>query len=129
MNPTQYFEQQYIFAGILLVLAIGLAAVMAVLPQVVSWLLRLNKTQRQKAQPYECGITPTGSARVRFSIKFYLVAMLFILFDIEAIFLYPWSVVHRWLGWFGLIEMGIFVLILMVGYVYIWKRGAFEWQS
>ena len=81
-----------------------------------------------KDMPYECGIAPTGDARERFSVKFYLVAMLFILFDIEAIFLYPWAVVHRYLGWFGLIEMAVFVAILVVGYIYIWMRGAFEWE-
>jgi NADH-quinone oxidoreductase subunit A len=81
-----------------------------------------------KLQPYECGMDPIGGARVRFSVKFYLIAMLFILFDVEAIFLYPWAVVHRHLGWFGLAEMAIFIFILMVGYVYIWKRGGFEWE-
>ena len=73
-------------------------------------------------------MTPIGGARVRFSVKFYLIAMLFILFDVEAIFLYPWAVVHRHLGVFGLIEMGVFMAILVVGYIYIWKRGAFEWD-
>jgi NADH-quinone oxidoreductase subunit A len=121
-------SSQYIFAGVLIAVAILLAIAMVVLPNVLSRLLRLNKPNPTKLQPYECGMTPTGGARVRFSIKFYLVAMLFILFDIEAIFLYPWAVVHRWLGWFGLIEMLIFVAILAVGYVYIWKRGAFQWE-
>jgi NADH-quinone oxidoreductase subunit A len=127
-GPSQYFETQWIFAGILIVLTIGLATSMVFLPGIVSRLLRIDRKENQKLQPYECGMTPVGSARVRFSIKFYMVAMLFILFDIEAIFLYPWAVVHRWLGWFGLIEMGIFVAILAVGYVYIWKRGAFQWE-
>ena len=119
---------QYIFAGTLITIALLLAIVMVILPQVLSRLLGVDKPNPVKMQPYECGMTPTGGARVRFSIKFYLVAMLFILFDIEAIFLYPWAVVHRWLGWFGLIEMLIFVAILVVGYVYIWKRGAFQWE-
>lgn len=121
-------QTQYVFAGILVVLAAIIAAVMVVLPSIISRLFRLNRPTPQKLQPYECGMTPIGAARVRFSVKFYMVAMLFILFDIEAIFLYPWAVVHRWLGWFGLIEMGIFVAILVVGYVYIWKRGAFQWD-
>jgi len=118
----------YIFAGILLAVTVFLATSMVALPPIVTKVLQLGRPNPVKSQPYECGITPTGAARVRFSIKFYLVAMLFILFDIEAIFLYPWAVVHRWLGWFGLIEMGIFVAILVVGYVYIWKRGAFQWE-
>ena len=118
----------YQFAGILLVIALAMASAMVALPPIISKLLGVTRPNAVKMQSYECGITPTGGARVRFSIKFYLVAMLFILFDIEAIFLYPWAVVHRWLGWFGLIEMGIFVAILLVGYVYIWKRGAFQWE-
>ncbi len=117
-----------LFAGLMIAVAVALALAMVVLPSVISRLLRLNRPSPAKLQPYECGMTPVGAARSRFSIKFYLVAMLFILFDIEAIFLYPWAVVHRWLGWFGLIEMAIFIGILLVGYVYILKRGAFRWE-
>jgi NADH-quinone oxidoreductase subunit A len=119
---------EYIFAGILLVLTLALAVAMAFLPNILSRVLRISKPSAAKNEPYECGMRPVGSARVRFPIKFYLVAMLFILFDIEAIFFYPWAAVHRWLGWFGLIEMGIFVAILLVGFVYVWKRGAFQWE-
>jgi NADH-quinone oxidoreductase subunit A len=118
----------YMFAGIMIAAAIAIAFSMVVASNLVGHLLRVQKPSIEKNQPYECGLTPIGGARVRFSIKFYLVAVLFILFDIEAIFLYPWAVVHRWLGLFGLIEMLIFVAILVVGYVYIWKRGAFEWE-
>ena len=81
-----------------------------------------------KLAPYECGCEPVGSARERFSIKFYLIAMLFILFDIEAVFLYPWAVLFKRLGVFGLMEMGVFIAILFVGYVYVWKKGALEWE-
>jgi NADH-quinone oxidoreductase subunit A len=81
-----------------------------------------------KLAPYECGIEPVGGGRDRFPVKFYLVAMLFILFDIEVIFLYPWAIVFRQLGVFGLIEMGIFLGILLAGYIYIWRAGALEWQ-
>jgi NADH-quinone oxidoreductase subunit A len=69
-----------------------------------------------------------GSARERFSIKFYLIAMLFILFDIEAVFMYPWAVLFKRLGMFGLAEMGLFIVILFVGYIYVWKKGALEWE-
>ncbi len=119
---------EYLFAGSLLLLAVAMATVMAVLPQLISKLLKLNNNQGDKYQSYECGMDPVGGARVRFSIKFYIVAMLFILFDIETIFLYPWASVHRWLGWFGLIEMAIFLVILFVGYIYVWKRGALQWE-
>ncbi|MFB3777962.1 MAG: NADH-quinone oxidoreductase subunit A [Bryobacteraceae bacterium] len=81
-----------------------------------------------KDMPYECGIVPTGSARERFSVKFYLVAMVFILFDIEAIFLYPWAVVYRELKLFAFVEMFIFVALVLCGFFYIWKRGALDWS-
>src|SRR5438270_11306451 len=106
----------------------GLAVLIAAGMIVASRFLGPQKPEPAKLQPYECGMTPIGGARVRFSIKFYLFAMLFILFDVEAIFLYPWAVVHRTLGVFGLIEMVIFIFVLAVGYIYIWKRGAFEWD-
>jgi len=81
-----------------------------------------------KLLPYECGITPVGSAHDRFHTRFYLVAMLFIVFDIETVFLYPYAVVFRQLHVFGLIEMGIFVTILLLGLVYVWGKGALEWD-
>jgi len=81
-----------------------------------------------KNSPYECGIEPVGDARERFSVKFYLVAVLFILFDIEAVFLYPWAVSFRQLGLYGLVEMALFIVILFVGYVYLLKKRALEWE-
>jgi NADH-quinone oxidoreductase subunit A len=81
-----------------------------------------------KDSPYESGMKPVGSARERFSVKFYLVAMVFILFDIEAIFLYPWVVVYRELGFFGFFEMFLFVLLVLCGFFYIWKKGVLNWS-
>jgi NADH-quinone oxidoreductase subunit A len=81
-----------------------------------------------KDMPYECGIVPTGSARDRFSVKFYLVAMVFILFDIEAIFLYPWAVVFRELRMFAFLEMLAFVVLVLCGFFYIWKKGVLDWS-
>ncbi|MDH3999120.1 MAG: NADH-quinone oxidoreductase subunit A [Desulfuromonadales bacterium] len=81
-----------------------------------------------KMSPYECGMPPVGSARERFSIKFYIIAMLFIVFDIEVVFMYPWAVMFKRLGLFGFAEMGVFILILLVGYIYVWKKGALEWE-
>ena len=81
-----------------------------------------------KNSAYECGVEPVGDARERFSVKFYLVAVLFILFDIEAVFLYPWAVAFKQLGAYGLIEMLLFILILLVGYVYLLKKRALEWE-
>src|SRR3954466_336678 len=88
-----------------------------------SCLLGKKVRNRVKDTPYECGINPTGSARERFSVKFYLVAMVFILFDIEAIFLYPWAVVYRDLKFFGFVEMFLFVVLVLCGFFYIWKKG------
>jgi len=95
----------------------------------VSYLLGKRVKNRVKDMPYESGIVPTGDARQRFSVKFYLVAMLFILFDIEAIFLYPWAVVYRELLMAGFIEMLIFVVLILSGFFYIWKKGALDWSG
>jgi NADH-quinone oxidoreductase subunit A len=81
-----------------------------------------------KSEPYESGIPPIGPGTRRMPVRFYLIAVLFILFDIEVIFFLPWAVVFRQLGLFGLAEMGVFILILLVGYVYAWKSGALEWE-
>ncbi|MBI5303077.1 MAG: NADH-quinone oxidoreductase subunit A [Chloroflexi bacterium] len=83
---------------------------------------------REKYAPYESGMPPFGSAKRRVSIKYFLTAVLFILFDIEIIFFYPWAVLFRQLQLFGLIEMGVFILILLVGYFYIWRKGGFDWD-
>lgn len=81
-----------------------------------------------KGEPFESGNPPKGDARIRFPVKFYLVAMLFLIFDIEVVFLYPWAVLFRRLGILGLVEMGIFLLILIIGFIYVWKKGALEWE-
>ena len=94
----------------------------------VSYLLGKRVRNKVKDMPYESGIVPTGDARQRFSVKFYLVAMLFILFDIEAIFLYPWAVVFRDLRMAGFVEMLIFVVLILSGFFYIWKKGALDWN-
>ena len=94
-----------------------------------SYLLGKRVRNKVKDMPYESGIVPTGDARQRFSVKFYLVAMLFILFDIEAIFLYPWAVVYRDLKMAGFVEMLIFVVLILSGFFYIWKKGALDWSK
>ena len=81
-----------------------------------------------KGDPFESGNPPRGDARIRFPVKFYLVAMLFLIFDIEAVFLYPWAILFRRLGLFGLVEMGIFLLVVVIGFIYVWKKGALEWE-
>lgn len=87
-----------------------------------------KKTSPVKEEPFESGNPPKGDARAPFSVKFYLVAMLFLIFDVEVVFLYPWAILFRRLGVFGLVEMAVFLGILVVGFVYAWKRGALEWD-
>jgi NADH-quinone oxidoreductase subunit A len=87
-----------------------------------------RKTSSVKTMPYESGMDPIGPGTRRLPVRFYLIAVLFILFDIEVIFFLPWAIVFRQLGWFGLIEMFIFILILLIGYFYAWKKGALEWE-
>jgi NADH-quinone oxidoreductase subunit A len=95
---------------------------------ILSSLLGPKRPSRVKNEAYECGIDPVGDARLRFSVKFYIIAMLFILFDIEAIFLYPWAVMFNQLRLFGLMEMFAFLGFLVLGYIYLWRRGALEWD-
>lgn len=94
----------------------------------MSWLMGVKKPNMRKLSPYECGVTPIGTAREPFSVKFYLVAMLFLLFDIEAVFLFPWAVVYRQLKLFGFVEMLLFIAAILAGYIYVWKKGALEWE-
>ncbi|PYS54793.1 MAG: NADH-quinone oxidoreductase subunit A [Acidobacteria bacterium] len=95
---------------------------------VMSYVFGVKKPNPRKLSPYECGMQPVGTARERFSVKFYLVAMLFLLFDIEAVFLFPWAVVYPELKLFGFFEMLLFILAVLAGYVYVWKKGALEWE-
>jgi NADH-quinone oxidoreductase subunit A len=113
------------YSGVLLlfVIALGVAGVMLLVQQLLSPRRRFY----EKQEPFECGESPIVSPRQRFSVKFYLVAMLFIVFDVEAVFFYPWGALFADLGWFGLIEMTTFVLVLAVGLAYVWMKGALEW--
>lgn len=111
-----------------ILLLVIVAVLFGLVSLVLSSLIGQKKPSALKLAPYESGCEPVGTARERFSIKFYLIAMLFILFDIEAVFLYPWAILYKKLGVFGLVEMGLFILILFVGYIYVWKKGALEWE-
>jgi NADH-quinone oxidoreductase subunit A len=108
----------------MLILGVGFAA----FTLLASHFLGRRVKDRAKSLAYECGITPVGTARDRFHTRFYLVAMLFIVFDIETVFLYPWAIVFKQLGVFGLIEMAVFIAILLVGFAYVWGKGALEWD-
>src|SRR3954454_17167038 len=95
----------------------------------LSWLIGQRKPNRAKMSPYECGVEPVGDARERFSVKFYLVAMLFILFDVEAVSLYPWAIILRDLKMFGFWEMLVYVGIVLVVLFYVWKKGVLDWGA
>jgi NADH-quinone oxidoreductase subunit A len=99
----------------------------AVSTAILSRLIGRPRPDPVKTSVYECGVPPIGSARERFPIKFYLVCMLFILFDVDAAFLYPWALIFRDLGLFGLLEMGVFLTLIGGGFVYAWKVGALDW--
>ncbi len=121
--PDNYFARY-----IPLLIQFCIAFVLALGMVVVSQLLGRHRYTRVKFTPYECGMTPVGDSRERFSVKFYLVAMLFIVFDIEIVFMYPWAVMFRRLGMFGFVEMLVFIAVLLVGYLYIVKKGALRWD-
>lgn len=108
---------------------IGLAGVMAAAIPIVAGLLGPRSLSTIKSENFEGGNAPMGSARQRFAVKFYVVALLFIVFDVEAVFLYPWAVNFQALGWFGYVTMAVFAATLVVGLVYIWKKGALDWES
>lgn len=122
--PNSYAEV-YFPVLVQVVIAIAIAAGLIG----VSYALGKKVKDKVKESPYECGIAPTGSARDRFSVKFYLVAIVFILFDIEAVFLYPWAVVYRRLKIFGFLEMLLFIVLVLAGFFYIWKKGALDWST
>ena len=118
------FADPYFPVLILLVIALAMAVGFVLLSQA----LGPKRYDRVKFSVYECGVDPMTPATVRVSVKFYLLAIMFILFDLETTFLYPWAVLFRSLGLFGFLEMAVFVGILLVGLVYAWKKGALEWQ-
>ncbi len=117
--------QAYIPIFLFVLIAIGFAIVTLI----ASGIIHPKRYNKVKLEPYECGIEAVGDARDRYSIRYYLIAMLFVIFDVETIFMFPWAVALDQLALFGLIEMLVFLFILVVGYFYAWKKGALEWQS
>jgi len=109
---------------LMFILACGLAGAMVV----VSTLIGRHRRSAAKDSPYECGVLPTGDAREPMSVHFYMVGLIFILFDIEAIFLYPWALVYHDLRVFGFVEMLLYIVILLAGYLFLWKKGALDWN-
>src|SRR5881396_1416909 len=108
-------------------LFIAVVGVLIPLTLVLAKIVRTQDPNQSKLMPYECGIDPVDSARGRYTVRYYIIAILFVVFDVETVFLFPWAVKFKALGVFGLIEVLIFLVILIVGYIWIWKKGALEW--
>lgn len=115
---------EYVPVIMMLVIASGISAAIIAL----SLLIGPKKVFDEKMEPFECGESPIVSPKLKFSVKFYVIALFFVVFDIEAVFLYPWAIVFRDLGMFGFIEMMLFIIILAIGLLYVWRRGALEWE-
>jgi NADH-quinone oxidoreductase subunit A len=111
---------------ILLFILVGLA--FGVVPILAGWLLAPNRPDSEKLSPYECGFEAFEDARMKFDVRYYLIAILFILFDLEIAFLFPWAIVLKEIGLFGFVAMSIFLAILVVGFIYEWMKGALEWE-
>ncbi len=124
MTPSTYLPEHFLPVAVFLLLGTLVGVGMLV----VSRILRPRNPYPEKLITYESGITPFMDAHQQFSIRYYIIAMLFLIFDIEAVFLYPWAVAYNHIGLYGFVEMVIFIAILVVGYVYAWKKGALEWE-
>ncbi len=123
VTPGSYVPTEYLPILLIMLFSIIFAAGVILIGSIV----RLRRPYKEKLQIYESGNPPVGEPRERFSIKFYIIAMLFVIFDVEAVFLYPWALVFDKIGLYALIEMLLFMVILLVGYIYAWKKEAFKW--
>lgn len=124
MTPGSYIPTEYL--PILIIMVISFAFGAGVL--LVGNLFRIRRPYKEKLMPYESGNPPVGEPRYRFNVKFYIIAMLFVIFDVEAVFLYPWALVFDKIGLYALVEMLLFIAMLVVGYIYAWKKEAFTWD-
>lgn len=115
------------FGKVLIFIMIGAIFVAAGL--FAAWILRPRRPYPGKVAPYECGEDPVGDAWVRFNVRFYVVALIFLIFDVEVVFLFPWALVYRNFGLFGFLEMAVFLGILIVGYIYVWVKGDLDWDK
>ena len=115
------------FGKVLLFLIVGAMFVASGL--ITSWILRPNRPYPAKLASYECGEEPVGNARARFNIRFYVIALIFLIFEVEVVFLFPWALVYRDLGLFAFIEMAVFLAILLVGFAYVWVKGDLDWDK
>ncbi|MBL1353304.1 MAG: NADH-quinone oxidoreductase subunit A [Zetaproteobacteria bacterium] len=119
-----YLANEYIPIFIFILVALGMGA----MPLMITVLVAEQKPDDEKLSPYECGFEAFEDARIHFDVRFYLIAILFVIFDLETAFLFPWAVVLDQIGMFGFVEMMLFLLILLVGYIYAWNKGALQWE-
>ncbi|HUK56131.1 MAG TPA: NADH-quinone oxidoreductase subunit A [Nitrospiria bacterium] len=122
--PGEFVPNNYLPILVFIAIALAFGGVTLVLGKI----LRPSRKYKAKLTPYESGSVPFSDARIPFPLRYYIIAMIFVIFDIETVFLYPWAVVYKELKLLGLIEMAVFILVLLVGYFYAWKKGALEWD-
>jgi NADH-quinone oxidoreductase subunit A len=115
------------FGKILIFLIIG--AIFTAGGLITSWLLRPHRPYPEKLRPYECGEEPVGDAWIRFNVRFYVIALIFLIFEVEIVFLFPWALVYREMGLFAFLEMAVFLTILLVGFAYVWVKGNLDWDK
>jgi NADH-quinone oxidoreductase subunit A len=115
------------FGRVLIFMIVG--ALFVAIGLLTAWLLRPHRPYPSKLSTYECGESPIGDTRVRFNIRFYVIALIFLIFDVEVVFLFPWATVYKNLGWFAFVEMLVFLAILFVGYAYVWRKGDLDWDK
>jgi NADH-quinone oxidoreductase subunit A len=122
--PGTYLPVDYlpVLFFLLIAFAFGMGSLL------MGYLVRLRRPYAEKLSPYESGMPPEGEPRQRFSIKYYIIAILFVVFDVEAVFLYPWAVSFDKIGLYAFVEMALFIVVLVVGYAYAWKKDALEWD-
>jgi NADH-quinone oxidoreductase subunit A len=124
MEPGEYLPSQYLP----ILIFFGIAGLFGMIGLLLGSIIRPRHPYREKLKAYESGMDPFGDARLPFPMRYYIIAMLFVIFDIETVYLYSWAVVFKDIGLVGLAEMVLFIAILLVGYIYAWKRGALEWE-
>ncbi len=123
MSSTSYFHQ-YLFVGVFTIFA----AVFALIPLVLAWFLAPKKPSKEKQSAYECGLASQGDPWIQYHVQYYIYALIFVIFDIEAVFIYPWAVAFKQLGLFAFVEMVLFLAILAFGLAYAWKKKMLEWD-
>jgi len=121
---AEYLASEYAPIFIFILIALGMGAA----PLVLTFVVASQKPDAEKLSAYECGFEAFEDARMQFDVRFYLVAILFVIFDLESAFLFPWAIVLDDIGLFGFVEMMLFLFILLVGYIYAWKKGALQWE-